>query len=137
MTYKAASKDRELSEAQALQQTLVARSGVYPTRWELALQMLLAKLRGECSVHNCRYLIIYEADLNHHKHHFIGGVANEAIDQCEGLPEDVFSKKGGTSPDCKFDSTLMYDIARQCRIPMYLNSIDASQCYDRVLHLIL
>ena len=91
----------------------------------------------QTALHNCRYLIIYEADLNHHKHHFIGGVANEAIDQCEGLPEDIFSKKGGTSPDCKFDSTLMYDIARQCRIPMSLNSIDASQCYDRVLHLIL
>ena len=75
-TYKAAAKDEFISEAQALQLTLVARSGVHPKRWEMALQMLLAKLRGECSVENCRYLIIYEADFNQYKHYFIGGVAN-------------------------------------------------------------
>ena len=70
----------------------MARSGVHPTRWELALQMLLSKLRGECSIENCRYVILFEADLNQHKHHFIGGEANDALDQCEGLPDDIFSR---------------------------------------------
>ena len=55
----------------------------------------------------------------------------------KGFPEDIYSKKGSTGVDCKFDLTLMTDIARQSRMPMTLTSIDASQCYDRVLHLIL
>ena len=102
-----------------------------------ALQMLLAKLRGECSVHNCRYLIIYEADFNFFKHFFIGIMANETVNKIDGLPEEVYSRKGGTGIDCDFDSALMTDICRQSRIPMSITSIDASQCYDRVLHLIL
>ena len=120
-----------------MQLTLVARSGVHPKRWEMALQILLAKHKGKYSVENCRYLIIYEADFNQYKNYFIGGTANETMNRYEGLPDDIYSRKGGTSPDCKFDSTLMTDIARQSRILMALVSIDASQCYDRVLHLVL
>ena len=100
-TYKAAAKDGDIAEAQALQLTLVARSGVHPNRWEKALQMLLAKLKGECSVHNCRYLILYEADFNFLKQYFIGVVANESLNKYKGLPDDVFSRKGGTGIDCK------------------------------------
>ena len=63
-TYKAAAKDDVSSEALALQLTLIARSGVHPKRWEVAIQLLMAKMKGECDIDNCRYLILYEANFN-------------------------------------------------------------------------
>ena len=75
----------------------------------------------------------YEADLIFFKHYFIGILANGSLNKCIGLPDDIFSRSGGTGIDCKFDSTLMADIARQSRIPMSLTSIDASQCYDSMI----
>ena len=136
-TYKAAAKDEFASEALALQLTLVARSGVHPERWEIAIQLLMAKLKGECDIENCRYLILYEADFNFFKHHFVGDVANDSINNIEKMPEEHSIKKGCTSVDATFDSLLATDICRQSRIPMTIASVDASQCYNRVLHLML
>ena len=136
-TYKAAAKDEYASEALALQLTLVARSGVYPKRWESATQLLMAKSKGECDKDNCRYLILYEADFNFFKHHFVGDVANDSINNIGKMPEEHLAKKGCTSVDATFDSILATDICRQSQITMAIASVDASQCYDRVLHLML
>ena len=61
------------------------------------------------------------------------GVLEEIWD----VPEEHFSNRGSTAVDAKFDTTLMIDICRQSRIPMILGSVDAAQCYDRVLHLFI
>ena len=98
--------------------------------------LLLAKAKGSTSIDNSRYLIIFEVDFNHAKGHFFGGDANLALDELKMLPEDHFSRHGSTAIDCKFDSTLVEDIARGSRIPMAISSCDARQCYDRVLHLV-
>ena len=133
--YKAASKDKFGSDAHALQLTLVGRSGVPPPRWLNTLQLLLAKGRGLCTVKNNRILNLYEADFNELKSHVVGGEAMEAMLDAKRLPEEQGSQRGSTALDVSFDGTLMIDIARQSRIPMIMGSIDAAQCYDRVLHL--
>ena len=135
-TYKASAKDTVASEALAKQMTLVARSGVYPPRWEVALQSLLAKAKGATTIDKSRYLILFEGDYNQFKGHFIGGDANNALEELGVLPDEHFSRRGSTAIDCKFDSTLVEDIGRMSHIPMAITSCDASQCYDRVLLLI-
>ncbi len=53
------------------------------------------------------------------------------------LPEELFSQKGCTAEDAKFDKTLMADLSRQARHPMTVVSADAAYCYDRVNHIIM
>ena len=69
------------------------------------------------------------------KSHVVGGEAMEALMDAKKLPEEQGSQRGSTALDVSFDGTLMIDIARQSRFPMIMGSIDAAQCYDRVLHL--
>jgi hypothetical protein len=53
------------------------------------------------------------------------------------LPEELFSQKGCTAEDAKFDKTLMADLSRQARHPMTAVSADTAYCYDRVNHIIM
>ncbi len=53
------------------------------------------------------------------------------------IPEELFSQKGNTAEDAKFDKTLMADLSRQARHPMTIVLTDAAYCYDRVNHIIM
>ena len=59
--------------------TLVAQSGVHPPRWEIAMQLLLAKTKGATTVDSNRYVVLFEGDFNHTKGHFFGGVLFRSI----------------------------------------------------------
>jgi hypothetical protein len=51
--------------------------------------------------------------------------------------EELFSQKGSTAKDAKFDKTLMADLSQQARNPMTVVSADAAYWYDRVNHVIM
>ncbi len=53
------------------------------------------------------------------------------------IPEELFSQKGSTAEDAKFDKTLMTALSRQARHPMIVTSADAANCYDWVNHVIM
>jgi hypothetical protein len=53
------------------------------------------------------------------------------------IPEELFSQKGSTAEDAKFDKTLMADLLRQARHPMMIVLADAAYCYNRVNHVIM
>ncbi len=53
------------------------------------------------------------------------------------IPKELFSQKGSTAEDAKFDKTLMADLSRQARQPMAIILADAAYCYDRVNHVII
>ncbi len=53
------------------------------------------------------------------------------------IPEELFSQKGSTAEDAKFDKTLMADLSRQARQPMAIILADTAYCYDRVHHVIM
>ena len=50
------------------------------------------------------------------------------------IPEELFSQKGSTAVDAKFNKTLMADLSRQARQPMTGISANAAYCYNRVNH---
>ena len=116
---------------------LVLFLSIPPTRWFTVMQPLLAKGKGECFASNNRYLNLYESDFNEYKSHVVGGEAIYDLIGTGCLAEVHHSKCGSTSVDCKFDGTMMVDICRQSQLPMILASVDAEQCYDRVLYLFL
>jgi hypothetical protein len=50
------------------------------------------------------------------------------------MPEEVFSEKNRMANDGTLCKTLFYDITRQARVPAATTSVDASNCYDRIVH---
>ena len=60
----------------------------------------------------------------------------DALNKNNYLPEELFSQKGCTAKDAKFDKTLIADLSRQARHPMTGVSAKVAYCYDRVNHVI-
>ena len=53
------------------------------------------------------------------------------------IPEELFSQKGSTAKDAKFDKTLMANLLCQACHPMIVTLADAAYCYNRVNHVIM
>jgi hypothetical protein len=135
--YKAAIQDQMSTKVLALQLTVIARSGVPPDSWSVGLQVMLEKIAGVCLVEKLRAIQLYEADFNCFNYFIFGRSAMDSLTKNDFLPEELFSQKGSTAEDAKFDKTLMADLSRQARHPMTVVSADAAYCYDRVNHIIM
>jgi hypothetical protein len=96
---------------------------------------MLEKIAGICLVEKLRAIQLYEADFNCFNHFIFGWAAMDTLTKNNYLPEELFSQKGGTAKDAKFDKTLMANLSRQARHPMTVVSADATYCYDRVNHI--
>jgi hypothetical protein len=119
----------------AQQLTVVARSGIPPESWSIGLQVMMEKIAGVCLVKKLQAIQLYEANFNFYNQFVFGKVAMDALNSIGYTPEELFSQKGSTSEDAKFDKTLMADLSRQARHPMTVVSADAAYCYDRVNHI--
>jgi hypothetical protein len=53
------------------------------------------------------------------------------------IPKELFSQKGSTAEDAKFDKTLMANLSWQVRWPMIVTSANMAYCYDRVNRVIM
>jgi hypothetical protein len=135
--HKAAIQDKFISEVLALQLTVVARSGIPPENWSVGLQVMLEKIAGVCLVDKLRVIQLYEADFNCCNQFIFRRNAMQALTASGYVPEELFSQKGSTAEDAKFDKTLMADLSRQARHPMIVTSADAAYCSDRVNHVIM
>ena len=98
---------------------------------------MLEKISGVCLVEKLRAIQLYEADFNCFNHFIFGRAAMDVLTKNDYLPEELFSQKGCTAKDAKFDKTLMADLSRQARHPMTVVSADAAYCFDRVNHVIM
>jgi hypothetical protein len=116
---------------------VVAKSGIPPENWSIGLQVMLEKIAGVCLVEKLRAIQLYEADFNCYNQFVFGRKAMETLTGCGYIPEELFSQKGSTVEDAKFDKTLMADLSRQARHRMIVTSADAAYCYDRVNHVVM
>ena len=135
--YKAAIQDELVSEALTLQLTVVARSGIPPENWSVGLQVMLEKKAGVRLVQKLCAIQLYEADFNCYNQFIFGQNAMQTLTDSGYIPEELFSQKGSTAEDAKFDKTLMANLSRQACHPMIVTSADAAYCYDRVNHVIM
>jgi hypothetical protein len=131
---KAAAFSETLAATHATQMNLIIHSGVHPTRWGTALQVMLEKVAGICLVDKLRSIQLYEADLNWFMKFIFNDGALSSLKAINHLPEEHYSQKGSTAEDACFDKMLTFDISRQSHTPMAIMSVDAAQCYDRVHH---
>jgi len=130
-------KSDELSSLLADQMNLIISSGVCPSRWGVALQVLLEKVAGVCLVSKLRSIQLYEGDYNWFNKLIFNDSALSTLRSTGFLPEEHYSQKQSLAEDACFDKVLTLDLSRQSRLPMALVSIDAAQCYDRVNHLMM
>jgi hypothetical protein len=135
--YKAAIQDPQSTNFLALQLTVIARSGIPPESWSVGLQVMLEKIAGVCLVEKLRAIQLYEVDFNCYNQFIFGRQAMQTLTDRGYIPEELFSQKGSTTEDAKFDKTLMADLSRQARQPLAVVSADAAYCYDRVNHVIM
>jgi hypothetical protein len=135
--FKAAIQDQMSTKVLALQLTVIARRGVLPESWSVGLQVMLEKIAGVCLVEKLRAIQLYKGDFNCFNHFIFGRAAMDTLTKNDYLPEKLFSQKGCTAEDAKFDKTLMADLSTQARLPMTVVSADAAYCYDRVNHVIM
>jgi hypothetical protein len=131
---KAAAQCNELSEIFALQMSTIVHTGIHPSRWGVALQVMIEKIAGVCLVTKLRSIQLYEADYNWFNKFIFNDGALRALESSGLLPEEHYSQRNSTAEDACFDKTLTLDISRQSRTPMAIISVDAAQCYDRVNH---
>ena len=133
--HKAAIQDILSTEILAQQLPVIARSGIPPDSWSVGLQVMLEKIAGLCLVKKLRAIQLYEADFNCYNQFIFGKQTMKTLTESRYIPEELFSQKGSTAEDAKFDKTLMVDLSRQARHSII--SADAAYCYDRVNHVIM
>ncbi len=126
--YKASIQDELSSAVPALQLTVIARSGVPPENWSVGLQVMLEKIAGVCLVEKLRAIQLYKADFNCYNQFIFGKHAMHTLTKSSYTPEELFSQKGSTAKDAKFDKTLLADLSRQTRQPMIVTLADAAYC---------
>ena len=80
---------------------------------------------------------LYKAVFNCCNQFIFGKVAMDSLNSIGYTPKELFSQKGSTSKDTKFDKTLMVDLSRQAHQPMTVVSAGAAYCYDRVNQIIM
>ena len=76
------------------------------------------EIAGMCLVDKLRALLLYGANFNFYNQFVFGRKAMNTIMSNNLVPEELFSHKGSTSEDAKFDKTLTTDFSRQARQTM-------------------
>jgi hypothetical protein len=98
---------------------------------------MMEKIAGVCLVEKLHAIQLYEVDFNCYNQLVFGRTTMQTLTKSGYIPEELFSQKGSTAKDTKFDKTLMADLSHQARHPMIVTSADAAYYYDRVNHVIM
>jgi hypothetical protein len=135
--YNVAIQDKMCTEVLALQLTVIAQSSIPPEDWSIGLQVMLEKIAGVCLFEKLCAIQLYKADFNCYNQFIFGKHAMQTLTESGYIPEEMFSQRGSTAEDAKFDKTLMANLSWQARQPMIVTSADAAYCYDQVNHVII
>jgi hypothetical protein len=125
------------TEVLALQLTVIAQSDIPPEDCSVGLQVMLEKIARVCLVEKLWAIQLYVADFNCYNQFIFGRHAMQKLTERGYISEELFSQKGSTAEDAKFDKTLMANLSRQARRPMIVTSADAAYCYDQVNHVMM
>jgi hypothetical protein len=79
---------------------------------------VLEKIAGVCLVEKLYAIQLYEADFNCLDQYIFSKNAMQTLTKSGYIMEELFSQKGSTAKDTKFDKTLMADLSRQASRPM-------------------
>jgi hypothetical protein len=74
---------------------------------------MLEKIAGVCLVEKLQAIQLYEADFKCYNQLVFGKAAMDLLNSIGYAPKKLFSQKGSTRKDAKFDKTLLADLSRK------------------------
>jgi hypothetical protein len=92
---------------------VIARSGIPPENWSIGLQVMLKNIAGVCLVEKLRAIQLCKSDFNCYNQFVFRKEAMNTLNSINYMPEELFSQKGSTGKDAKFNKTLVADLSRQ------------------------
>jgi hypothetical protein len=95
---------------------------------------MLEKIFGCSLITKLRLILLMEADFNATNKAIYGICMLANVRKYNLMPEEVYSKRNRFADDGTLSKVLFYDIVRQLQQPAGLASVDADNCYDRILH---
>jgi len=125
-----------VSDVHALKTSIALHHGIALTRWKSGLYVMIEKSPGVKLISKLRAILLMEADFNAANKIIFGQRMLDNVRQHKLMPEEIFSEKQRMAEDGILAKTLFYDISRQLRAPAALASVDAANCFDRVVHAI-
>jgi hypothetical protein len=133
--YIAASKDDLLSEIHAIKLHIAVNTGHSFPRWKKGLTVMLEKTPGVILVEKLRAILLMEADFNFTNKLLFGCRLVHQAEKSGNLhPDADGSRKHRPCIATSLDNRLVHDIHRQQRLAGASASVDAAQCYDRMVH---
>ncbi len=73
---------------------------------------MLEKIAGVCLIEKLHPIQLYESDFNCYNQFIFSKHAMHTLTESGYIPEELFSQKGSTAKDAKFDETLIADLSR-------------------------
>jgi len=134
--YIAAIKDIITEKINHLMATTPMIMGMSPQRWRHALNVMLEKVDGNCSVEKLQIIMLFEADFNNNNK-WIGRTVMQNAEQMDKLvPEQYCSRSQKAVGTQCLNKQLFYDYIWAMQIPAALCPIDVKSCYDCIVLLI-
>jgi len=111
-------------------------TGISPQCWRHALNVMLEKVMGNCSVEKLCIIMLFEADFNNNNK-WLGWAVMQNAEKLDKVALEQYSShsRKAASNQC-LNKWLFYDYIWAMRIPAALCSNDAKSCYDWIVLLI-
>jgi hypothetical protein len=132
--YIACANCNYISQFRALQVLLALKKGIALERWLKGLSVMLEKVFGVRLVSKLRAILLMEADFNATNKDVYRVRMLDNARLYNFIPEEIFSERNQIANDGGLAKTVFDDIARQTRTPAAIASVDASDCYDWIAH---
>ena len=133
--YKAASKNTYLTILHASFVNVASTTGLALSRWQKGLTVMLEKVAGNIKVDKLRAILLMEADFNFLNKLIFGKRLIQAVTTNHRLPRELYGGLNNRSAqEVAVNRRLSLDLFRLRRCNGAIAGVDATQCYDRIVH---
>jgi hypothetical protein len=132
--YIVGSKSDIISHYHSAHASVTLAHAIKLKRWSRGLSVMLEKTLGVTLVTKLCAILLMEGDFNATNKIVYGVRMLQNARNHNLMPEEIFSKKNRMADDGTLCKTLFFDIARQACVPVAIALVDASNCYDRIMH---
>ena len=133
--YKSAAKNTILSTLHASFCNAASTTGVSIPRWEKGLTVMLEKIKNNIRVNKLRAILLMEADFNFVNKLMFGHRLMSHAKKFNRIPQELYGGlQNKSSQEVAINRRLTLDIFRLKRRNGAIAGVDATQCYDRIVH---
>ena len=105
-------------------------------RWSRWMSVMLKKTLGVTLVTKLQAILLVEADFNATNKILYGVRMMGQARSYNLMPDEIYIEKNRMADDGTLTKTLFFDMVRQSRVSAAITSVNASNCYDRIAHVI-